>query len=107
MPESISLKAAAAAFLTAAAVFTTSWSGMAYLKAGEAKDMTQDIRLEQAEKSATKTLEQIDRISEKVDATKEAVVKLTTVIEQNGLTKKAERQGIIETLPADFVIQTK
>lgn len=94
---------------TCIGIFVAGWNGVGYFKASEAKDQQQDMRLEQAEKSAAQTDSKLDRLSEKVDQTKEAVIKLTTVIEQNGLSKKASRIPLpddnILVTPTEFVIQ--
>ncbi|OCP21887.1 MULTISPECIES: hypothetical protein [unclassified Ensifer] len=65
---------------------TVGWNAVAYFKGIEQKNQEQDIRLDRTDEDRKATKE----LTQKTGELKEAVVKLTTVIETNGVTKRAD-----------------
>lgn len=92
---------------TCIGLFLSGWNGVSYFKNLEFKNAEQDMRLDRTDRDRARNIESINKLTDKTGELKEAVVRLTTVIETGGLTKKAERQDNSLALPADFTIQTK
>lgn len=91
-------------FMAIIGALTFGWKTVSYFKDLEQTNIVQDIRLDRTDedRQATKDL------TVKTGELKDAVVRLTTVIETNGLTKKAEGpkpHDDVSVLPADYVIR--
>lgn len=93
---------------TCIGIALSGWNGVSYFKNIESKNQQQDMRLDQADKDRDRFNANIDKLTEKTGELKEAVVKLTTTIEGQTISKKAEAQHPdSEVLPADYVIKAK
>lgn len=72
-------------FLAIVSVLTVGWNAVSYFKSLETKNVQQDMRLDRTDEDRAAMRD----LTTKTGELKEAVVRLTNVIDQSGLTKRA------------------
>lgn len=77
-------------FLTLVGVITIGWQVASYFKAQETKNLEQDMRIERLIVDTNKAQTSFEKLAQKTDDLKEAVIRLTTVIENSHQERKTE-----------------
>lgn len=77
-------------FLTLVGVITIGWQVASYFKNQENKNLEQDMRIERLTVDTNKVQHGFEKLAQKTDELKEAVIRLTTVIESTHQDRKAE-----------------
>lgn len=88
-PPSLNITPSKASFfLTLVGVITIGWQVASYFKSQENKNFEQDLLIERLTVDTNKALINFDKLAQKTDELKEAVIKLTSVIENSHQVQK-------------------
>lgn len=85
---------------------TFGWNVVSYFKELELKNFEQDMRLDRTDRDRIRNIEAINKLTVKADELKEAVIRLTAVIEQQEAIRKAEVKRDMTGLPAELLVKS-
>lgn len=86
------------------ALATYGWNAVGYFKAIETKNVEQDMRLDRTDRDRTRNTESMNKLADKTDELKEAVIKLTTVIDERSAVKKTSAPDHFDPLTTEDLL---
>lgn len=92
-------------FLTLVGIVVLGWQVASYFKAQETKNLEQDLRIERLVSDTNKALTSFDQLARKTDELKEAVVRLTAVIENSH--QQVQKTELLYRSPSQTITPVK